>query len=1013
MLLKRFRGIVWIFVLIMFLPIVWSANPLYTFNGTFFEGFESGSLVTNNWTNSGTGRNWTINSATVRSGVYSIYGEPQGGLKYLAMTISTEGYTNLSFSYYRADGGLDSGEYCGSDYWNGTAWVELDNAILGGGWTFRNYSLPISASDNQNFSVRFKVYASSTNEGCYIDDVTIKGTKKPPEASNVSFFLNDTVYPQGKPLGHGYDIYILFVARYVDNNSQPIANASCYVINDKSRDNVTLTYNSTTGNYTGLLNDYLLYGLVNFNLTCSHEGYNTSYATANASVIWYSYLADFNDSYVLGSNNKWMTKKEPEGGLAVYSKVFNATQGTNLIATFVYDGDGFNHTFLNNYNILGNHSLSVNVSVNNSICEPLLCYDIRDSSFNSLYEECGHSHSIPVNVSTVVTDYFEDNHTVIQGQYLTIEIKLNCSSSVSVDSKIYYNYSGELPSFVINNAKLLKIDSYLYGNGQFQSNYTIGPNQMVYMDAFIYSFFNNTDSVPLYTEYWVLVPVLSQYSDSIVPGSIRIYNSTGQLWASDNVSLGAPRNATLYSNNIVRYITETIPALSSVTEYVTAIVRNAIRDQENLVYSTVNHKVWEILVSDIYVPEVEVYNVTVYTNYSLYGVKDDWTIRVYKTKDGVTEEITSQVTKNISSKLLVMPVTNLSDVNYTIDAFMSALPNMTPVIFIGGVVDFVNDTYPANFTFSFPDYPYVKTNSTNKFDFYYTYNGTAITDGNVTFNIMNISQPLIYSIVNNAYSVWLHFNESEEGDYDWNATASRLGFSNDNLSGTLIVRDYVKVKVKLWKDCSWYQFWCGWFNPDNQENYKNRFGYIVATPIPDIMVDRLAHSNYFWNRQLQPLADFAVWGNRKFMDNVTGLYKLPNKAFSAPYINGQAVLFLPANETYALEFVAGKFAWDNPTGYGAGYYSKKYTEMVLLDGIKPVSGLDYTLEYKVTDYELHKSQVWLFWIIFGTFIFLLLIFAGFVIAFDPAKGLIMLMVILLLSPIIWLVLKLIFWVIYM
>ena len=164
---------------------------------------------------------------------------------------------------------------------------------------------------------------------------------------------------------------------------------------------------------------------------------------------------------------------------------------------------------------------------------------------------------------------------------------------------------------------------------------------------------------------------------------------------------------------------------------------------------------------------------------------------------------------------------------------------------------------------------------------------------------------------------------------------------------------------------------------------------------------------------MQPLADLAMWGNKKFMDNVTGVYRVPNKAFSAVYSNGQATLFVPANETYALEFMGAKMAWDNLNGYGDGYYTKRYTETVLLDGIKPVAGLDYTLEYKVTNYELHKSNIWLFWIIFGGFMLLLLIFAAFIIAFDPAKGLIMLMVVLFMAPFIWLVLKLIFWVIYM
>ncbi|MBW2999037.1 DNRLRE domain-containing protein, partial [Candidatus Woesearchaeota archaeon] len=47
-------------------------------NGTFFDGFESNNLSTNNWTNSGTGNDWAVKSYYPYAGTYSVEGDPEG-----------------------------------------------------------------------------------------------------------------------------------------------------------------------------------------------------------------------------------------------------------------------------------------------------------------------------------------------------------------------------------------------------------------------------------------------------------------------------------------------------------------------------------------------------------------------------------------------------------------------------------------------------------------------------------------------------------------------------------------------------------------------------------------------------------------------------------------------------------------------------------------------------------------------------------------------------------------------
>ncbi|HDQ16287.1 MAG TPA: hypothetical protein ENN45_04440, partial [Bacteroidetes bacterium] len=330
-------------------------------------------------------------------------------------------------------------------------------------------------------------------------------------------------------------------------------------------------------------------------------------------------------------------------------------------------------------------------------------------------------------------------------------------------------------------------------------------------------------------------------------------------------------------------------------------------------------------------------------------------------------------------------ILSICDGSTAIVHVLSDLPeitNSTSFIFVGGVVEIINDTYPANFSFYFPDYPYVQINTTARMDFHYRYNETDMKDANVVFNLSGVNVTLAYNFVYNSYPIWLYFNNTEIGDHYWEAYADRFGYSNSNLSGTLIVRDYVKVKVKLYESCKFWEFWCGWFNPhENMKNYKNRFGYVFASPVPE---ESLESANFSWARQLEPLANLAIWGDRLF--NKTNLYRLPNKAFSAEYNKGEATLFLPAGETYMLEFMAGKMAWENPTGYGYGYYSKKYTEKVYLDAIQPYSGLDYYHEYFISNYDLHKSNIWLFWIIFGLIIIAGLVIISFMFAFSPLHG---------------------------
>ncbi|MFH1683105.1 MAG: hypothetical protein ABIA37_04880, partial [Candidatus Woesearchaeota archaeon] len=122
-------------------------------NGTFFDGFESGNLATNNWTNTA-GSGWYIDTDSYQ-GAYAMEGDPRG-LTTVENSISTVGYTTVKFSFYAQTYALDGGEYISADWYNGTSWINVlpqtEDIIP---YTFYSYSLPASASNNPNFKIRF------------------------------------------------------------------------------------------------------------------------------------------------------------------------------------------------------------------------------------------------------------------------------------------------------------------------------------------------------------------------------------------------------------------------------------------------------------------------------------------------------------------------------------------------------------------------------------------------------------------------------------------------------------------------------------------------------------------------------------------------------------------------------------------------------------------------------------------------------------------------------------------
>ncbi len=163
------------------------AEGVNTESELFFDGFESGSLETNNWTCSGSGNPWFIDYKPNKaySGDYSLLvtnTENEGGTSSVETEIDTAGYSeiNLSF-YYSCDLSADKLEYFSVDWYDGEEWNYLLNtSVIENEDLFFNFVLPLAAGDNHDFKLRFNCYSTNPAKYVRVDNVEVKGKRIVP-----------------------------------------------------------------------------------------------------------------------------------------------------------------------------------------------------------------------------------------------------------------------------------------------------------------------------------------------------------------------------------------------------------------------------------------------------------------------------------------------------------------------------------------------------------------------------------------------------------------------------------------------------------------------------------------------------------------------------------------------------------------------------------------------------------------------------------------------------------------
>ena len=148
----------------------------------FFDDFESGTL--NGWTTTAvSGANtWTNTNTNPYLGTRHAQSKPQSTIEpasILERTISTVGYNNINFSYYRKLIGLDTADEFKVRWFDGAVWSILEqtgsNSANDASYIYKTFNLPASAANNPNFRIKFECTAGAVSEFCRVDNVNIMG----------------------------------------------------------------------------------------------------------------------------------------------------------------------------------------------------------------------------------------------------------------------------------------------------------------------------------------------------------------------------------------------------------------------------------------------------------------------------------------------------------------------------------------------------------------------------------------------------------------------------------------------------------------------------------------------------------------------------------------------------------------------------------------------------------------------------------------------------------------------
>ena len=247
-------------------------------SGRFFEDWETGSAITNNWTIVPGGTSgWYVTTTEGPIGAYHAIARNTDGETTLQNALSTYNYENVSLTFWWATdtNGFDAAEYYYVDWYNGSTWTNLFSFTSGSQttYTMASYNLPASASNNTDFAIRFRCNVNLGTEGCEADNITLSGdlilSDKFPNVTLISPPDNSSA-PVG-PVNFSYNV--------TDINT--ISNCSLVINGTINKTNTTIQRN-TTQNFTTNMG----VGTYEWWVSCTNDQGNTAASSSRTITIF-------------------------------------------------------------------------------------------------------------------------------------------------------------------------------------------------------------------------------------------------------------------------------------------------------------------------------------------------------------------------------------------------------------------------------------------------------------------------------------------------------------------------------------------------------------------------------------------------------------------------------------------------------------------------------------------------------------------------------------------------------
>ncbi len=215
----------------------------------FYDGFEDGTY--NAW-DAIPGNDWGVTNANPNIGSrHSIVDDTDGaaGQRYLTKSVSTVGYEDISFIYYRCARDLEADDHVYAQWNDGNGWNTLEDFTDGSSgensatYVNMDFSLPSTADNNPNFQIRFDAILDAPDDDFDLDEVKILGSTTVSNLNDLS--LTDYIYVVNETTNIlRYDMDGTGQTELISNGGQLTAPAAISVTSDLAADYIYILDNN-------------------------------------------------------------------------------------------------------------------------------------------------------------------------------------------------------------------------------------------------------------------------------------------------------------------------------------------------------------------------------------------------------------------------------------------------------------------------------------------------------------------------------------------------------------------------------------------------------------------------------------------------------------------------------------------------------------------------------------------------------------------------------------------------